>query len=163
MSHGVVTRNFGRNSQWRKATVRSLAQALLINEQIRTTHAKAKEAQQITEKLITLGKKGSLAARRQALTILNDTEVIRKLFAEIAPRFQGRNGGYTRVLHDGVRAGDSARMSILELVELSQKKKDKLKPADAEKKPAAISDETQGKKGPAGAAQKSKGAKKSDG
>jgi large subunit ribosomal protein L17 len=148
MSQGVVTRNFGRNSQWRKATVRSLAQALLTNERIRTTHAKAKETQRIAEKLITLGKKGSLAARRRALSILNDTTVIRQLFSEIAPRFQSRNGGYTRVLHDGVRAGDSAKMSIIELVELSQKKKDQLKPADAEKKPAA---------------QSSKSAKKSDG
>ena len=166
MSHAVLTRNFGRNSSWRKATVRSLAQALLRNEQIRTTHAKAKETQRVADRLITLGKNGSLAARRKALSILNDTLVVRQLFAEIAPRFQNRKGGYTRVLHYGARPGDNARMSVIELVELSQKKKDRLfKTATAVKKGQASkadSEGTQGKEGPAGAAAKGKSRKKSD-
>ncbi len=118
MAHAVRTRNFGRNKSWRKATVRSLAQALINRERIETTWAKAKETQRITERLITLGKKGSLHARRRAQSILNDVDGVRKLFTEIAPRFQNRAGGYTRVLRLGHRAGDAADMAWIELVEL---------------------------------------------
>lgn len=119
MAHAVHSRNFGRNSSWRKATVRSLAQALLTRERIRTTHVKAKEAQRFTERLITLGKDGTLAARRRAISLLADPAVVKRLFAEIAPRFQKRAGGYTRILHDSFRPGDGASMSVIELVELS--------------------------------------------
>ena len=118
MPHAAHTRDLGRNRSWRKATARSLAQALLKRERIKTTWAKAKEAQRITERLITLGKEGGLPARRRAQSILNDTDGVRKLFAEIVPRFQNRAGGYTRILHYGNRAGDGAAMAWIELVEL---------------------------------------------
>lgn len=118
MAHADRRRDFGRNKSWRKATVRSLAQALLKRERIQTTRAKAKEAQILTERLITLGKEGSLHARRRAVSILNDVDLVGRLFSEIAPRFKNRQGGYTRVLHNGTRAGDGAAMAWIELVEL---------------------------------------------
>lgn len=122
MPHAVQTRHFGRNTPWRKATVRSLAQALLKRERILTTRAKAKETQRLADRLITLGKDGSLSARRRAIAILNDVELVRRLFSEIAPRFSSRPGGYTRVLHAGHRNGDAAAMAVLELVEPSKPK-----------------------------------------
>jgi len=103
----------------------SLAQALIKSERIGTTLARAKEAQRLVEPLITLGKKGTLASRRRARQLLNDPILVRKLFAEVAPRFAKRAGGYTRILHDGIRAGDGARLVILELVELSEARKPK--------------------------------------
>ena len=118
MAHADRRRNFGRNKTWRKATVRDLAQALIKREQIQTTRAKAKEAQRLTERLITLGKAGSLSARRRAISILNDVDLVGRLFSEIAPRFKNRQGGYTRILHMGHRAGDGAEMAWIELVEL---------------------------------------------
>ena len=121
MGHAVHTRDLGRNRSWRKATVRSLAQALLTREQIRTTWPKAKEAQRLTERLITLGKENTLSARRRALSILADPAVVKRLFSEVAPRYGSRQGGYTRVLHNGTRAGDAAAMAVLELVERSPK------------------------------------------
>ena len=137
MPHAVQTRHFGRNTPWRKATVRSLAQALLKRERILTTRAKAKEAQRFTERLITLGKEGSLSARRRAIALLNDVDLVRRLFSEIAPRFSSRPGGYTRVLHAGHRNGDAAAMAVLELVELAPEKKSKPKEKGKEKeKPA---------------------------
>ena len=138
MAHAVHTRDLGRNRSWRKATARSLAQALLKRERIQTTWAKAKETQRITERLITLGKQGGLHARRRALSILNDSDGVHKLFAEIAPRFQNRSGGYTRVLHQGHRAGDGAQMAWIELVELGDQFKEKLKAkgAKSEKQPS---------------------------
>ena len=128
MRHSVHSQTLGRNRSWRKATARSLAQALLKRERIKTTWAKAKEAQRLTERLITLGKEGSLPARRRAQSILNDTDGVRKLFAEIAPRFQSRAGGYTRILHYGTRAGDRAQMAWIELVELGTQIKEKSAP-----------------------------------
>ena len=128
MRHAVHSQTLGRNRSWRKATARSLAQALLKRERIKTTLAKAKEAQRLTERLITLGKEGSLPARRRAQSILNDTDGVRKLFAEIAPRFQSRAGGYTRILHYGTRAGDRAEMAWIELVELGTQIKEKAAP-----------------------------------
>ncbi len=119
MPHATHTRNLGRSSSWRKATVQSLAQALLKHERIETTLARAKEAQRLVERLITLGKAESLAARRQAISILNDAQLVRRLFADVAPRFSTRSGGYTRILHQGYRVGDGASLAILELVELA--------------------------------------------
>ncbi len=148
MAHAVHSRDLGRNRSWRKATVQSLSQALLKYERINTTRAKAREAQRSVERLITLGKEGTLSARRHAAGLLNDPQLVRRLFLEIAPRFQNRAGGYTRVLHNGYRAGDSAEMAVIELVELApeqkaepkgkEKKEKKLKPAGKEKeeKPA---------------------------
>lgn len=131
MSHGVYTRNLGRNRSWRKATVRSLAQALLQREQINTTWPKAKEAQRMTERLITLGKKGTLSSRRQALRLLADPTLVKRLFSEVAPRYASRKGGYTRVLHNGTRVGDGASMAVVELVERAPEKKKPVKPAAA--------------------------------
>lgn len=136
MPHSVHSRDLGRNRPWRKATVRSLAQALLKGERMQTTLSKAKEAQRLTERLITLGKEGSLSARRRAQGILNDTDGTRKLFAEIAPRFQSRAGGYTRILHYGNRHGDGAKMAWIELVELGTPIKEKSKPKTSKQKPA---------------------------
>ena len=127
MPHRAVTRNLGRNASLRKATVRSLAQALLWHEQITTTLARAKEAQRLTERLITLGKSGSLAARRQAASLLVDPALVGRLFTEVAPRFSNRPGGYTRILHTGSRTGDGAATAVLELVERAAQTKEKPK------------------------------------
>lgn len=129
MGHAVTTRDLGRNQSWRKATVRSLAQALLTHEQIRTTWPKAKEAQRLTERLITLGKENTLSSRRQALGMLADPVLVKRLFSEVAPRYSARKGGYTRVLHNGFRPGDGASMAVLELVERAPEKKAPAKPS----------------------------------
>ncbi|MBI3317974.1 MAG: 50S ribosomal protein L17 [Candidatus Omnitrophica bacterium] len=117
MPHAVLTRRLGRSQSWRKATVQSLARALLKHERIETTLARAKEAQRLAERLITLGKSGSLPARRRAIALLNDPDLVGRLFSDLAPRFQTRSGGYTRILHRGFRSGDGASMALLELVE----------------------------------------------
>ncbi len=118
MRHAVYSRDLGRSRSWRKATVQSLAQALLIHERIQTTLARAKEAQRLAERLITLGKSGSLSARRRAVSLLRDPEVVDRLFRDVAPRFANRAGGYTRIFHGGYRPGDGASLAVLELVEL---------------------------------------------
>lgn len=118
MRHAVYSRDLGRSRSWRKATVQSLAQALLIHERIQTTLARAKEAQRLAERLITLGKSGSLSARRRAVSLLRDPEVVDRLFRDVAPRFAHRAGGYTRIFHGGYRPGDGASLAVLELVEL---------------------------------------------
>ena len=123
MPHAVATRRLGRSKSWRKATVRSLAQAVLKEERIRTTRAKAKEAQRLVERLVTMGKKGTLAARRRALSVLDDSGLVHRLFCEVAPRFQNRAGGYTRIFQQGFRQGDGASMAVLELVELSPERR----------------------------------------
>ena len=117
MRHLKKGRKLGTDASHRKAMLRSLATALLTNERIKTTEAKAKEARILCEKLITLGKRGDMHARRQAMGELGDKELVRKLFDDIAPRFEGRDGGYTRILKLGPRKGDSAPMVILELVD----------------------------------------------
>jgi large subunit ribosomal protein L17 len=138
MGHAVHTRDLGRNSGWRKATVRSLAQALLQRDRIHTTRARAKETQRLVERLITLGKEGSLSSRRQAIHLLSDGRVVRRLFAEVAPRFKGRSGGYTRIVRGGYRAGDAAAMAVIELVEIPLETQDK-KAAPAKKEPRGTS------------------------
>ena len=117
MRHGVAGRKLGRTSTHRKATFANMAVALITHEQIRTTLPKAKELRPVVEKLITLGKKGDLAARRRALSMLQDTTVAAKLFGPIAERYKGRNGGYCRVLRAGIRHGDTATMAVIELVD----------------------------------------------
>lgn len=123
MTHAVLTRNLGRRSSWRKATVLSLTQALFKFERIHTTLAKAKETRVFAERLITLGRSGTLAARRQAIRLLDDSRLVARLFDEVAPRFASRPGGYTRLLHDGYRDGDGSLMAVLELVEMAPAKK----------------------------------------
>jgi large subunit ribosomal protein L17 len=117
MRHGCAGRQFGRDSSHRKALLRMLVTALLKNEKIETTTAKAKEIRPLAEKMITLAKRGDLHARRQALSFIHDETVVSSLFTQIAPRFSSRNGGYTRIVPTRDRAGDAAPMAVIELVE----------------------------------------------
>src|SRR5574342_1229141 len=110
MRHGCAGRQFGRNSGHRKALLRTLVTSLLKNEKIETTIAKAKEIRPLAEKLITLAKRGDLHARRQAQSFIQDEGVVKGLFGDIAPRFTGRNGGYTRIVPTRMRMGDAAPM-----------------------------------------------------
>jgi large subunit ribosomal protein L17 len=107
----------GRNSAHRKALLRNMVTSLLDKERIETTDAKAKELRRVADRMITLGKRGDLHARRQALSVIRSKEVTSKVFEELADRFRERPGGYTRVLKVGRRTGDAAPMSIIELVE----------------------------------------------
>jgi large subunit ribosomal protein L17 len=117
MRHLKQGRKLGRTAAHRKALLRNLATALLEHDRIITTEAKAKELRRVADKLVTLGKRGDLHARRQALQVIRSNAVVRKLFDEIAPRFATRNGGYTRVLRLGYRPGDAAAMAVIELVD----------------------------------------------
>ncbi|MBI3452056.1 MAG: 50S ribosomal protein L17 [Rhodospirillales bacterium] len=117
MRHGVSGRKLNRTTSHRKATFANMAAALIRHEQISTTLPKAKELRPVVEKLITLGKRGGLHARRQVLSVLRDTELARKLFGPLAERYKERKGGYTRVLHAGMRHGDAADMAVIELVD----------------------------------------------
>ena len=116
MRHKVAGRKFDRSSSHRRAMFRNLVTALLDHEKIVTTEPKAKETRGFAEKMITLGKKGTLAARRQALAFIIDEKVVNKVFDELAPRYAERPGGYTRVVKLGPRPGDGAPMAQLELV-----------------------------------------------
>ena len=109
-------RKLGRDTSARKALFRSILTSFFKHERIETTEAKAKEISGLAEQLITLAKRGDLAARRQAIARLADEEVVRKLFDEIAAKYNDRQGGYTRILKIGPRRGDAAPMAILELV-----------------------------------------------
>ncbi len=117
MRHRWSGRKLNRTSSHRKAMFSNMAAALLKHEQIRTTLPKAKELRRVADRMITLGKRGNLHARRRALAALGDARLVRKLFGPLAERYKGRDGGYTRVLRDGFRYGDSAPMAIIELVE----------------------------------------------
>lgn len=112
----TTLRKLGRPTDHRKAMLRNQVTSLLEHGRIETTVQKAKETQRMAERMITLGKRGDLHARRQALAYIYDEEVVKKLFEEIAPNYAERNGGYTRVLKLGPRRGDAAEMAILELV-----------------------------------------------
>jgi large subunit ribosomal protein L17 len=117
MRHHKAGRKLGRDSAHRKALYANLAAALIEHGRIRTTQAKAKEARPIVEEMITLGKRGDVSAHRQAVAFLRSKSVAHKLFAEVAPRFADRPGGYTRIVRIGPRAGDAAPMAYLELVD----------------------------------------------
>lgn len=117
MRHGMSGRKLNRTSSHRKALLMNLANSLLKHEQIKTTLPKAKELKPYVEKIITLSKKGDLHNRKQAISILQDLEVVNKLFSEIAKRYENRNGGYTRIMKFGFRTGDTAPMAIIELVD----------------------------------------------
>ena len=110
------TRKLGKTSAQRKALLRQQVTDLLANGKIETTFYRAKEVQPVVEKMITLGKKGNLAAYRRAMAYVTKEEVVAKLFKEIAPKYADRNGGYTRVTRTGARRGDAAEMAIIELV-----------------------------------------------
>jgi large subunit ribosomal protein L17 len=116
MRHKVAGRKLSRSTEHRWALYRSQVTALLAHEKIVTTEAKAKEVRGLAEKMITLAKDGSLASRREALAFITDKKVVDKLFAEIAPGYADRSGGYTRLLKLGPRHGDSAPMVQIELV-----------------------------------------------
>ncbi len=118
MRHKVSGRKFDRASDERAALLRGLVTDLMRHERMKTTEAKAKEVRPLAEKMITLGKDGTVHARRQALAFMNDKDLVKKLFDEIAPRFAERAGGYTRIIKLGPRNGDGASMAQLELVEL---------------------------------------------
>jgi len=117
MRHGLSGRKLNRTSGHRRALFANLAVALIKHEQIKTTLPKAKDLRPVVEKLITLGKRGGLHARRQALSVLRDEAITRKLFGPIAERYKSRKGGYTRVLKAGFRYGDAAPMAVIELVD----------------------------------------------
>ena len=117
MRHRMSGRKLNRTSSHRKAMFSNMVTSLLDHEQITTTLPKAKELRRIADKMITLGKRGDLHARRQALSVIKDTEVVGKLFSSLAERYKERNGGYTRVLKAGNRYGDCAPMAVLELVD----------------------------------------------
>ena len=110
------TRKLGKTSTQRKALLRQMVTDLLENGKIETTFYRAKEVQPVVEKMITLGKKGNLAAYRRALAYITKEDVANKLFKEIAPKYAERNGGYTRVTRTGARRGDAAEMAVIELV-----------------------------------------------
>ena len=110
------TRKLGKTSTQRKALLRQQVTDLLENGKMETTFYRAKEVQPVVEKMITLGKKGDLAAYRKALSFITKEDVAKKLFNEIAPKYADRNGGYTRVTPTGARRGDAAEMAVIELV-----------------------------------------------
>ena len=122
MRHLKSGRQLSRNSSHRWALVRNLVTALLREEKIRTTDPKAKELRRWADRVITLGKQGTLHARRQALSIVQDKAVVKKLFDTIGPRFKDRPGGYTRIVKIGLRRGDAAPMSVIELVGADEQK-----------------------------------------
>ena len=117
MRHRMAGRKLNRTSQHRQMLFRNMAQALVKHEQIVTTLPKAKELRGVVDKLITLAKRGDLHARRQAHSRLRDDAMVTKLFEVLGPRYQERNGGYTRVLKAGFRYGDAAPMAVIELVD----------------------------------------------
>ncbi len=125
MRHGKSGRKLNRTASHRKAMFANMAAALVKHEQIVTTLPKAKELRSVVDKLITLGKRGDLHARRQAIARMRDKEQVSKLFDVLGPRYKDRNGGYTRVLKAGFRYGDSAPMAVIELVDRDESEKGK--------------------------------------
>ena len=117
MRHQRAGKKLGRDASHRKALYANLAGALIQHGRIKTTEAKAKAVKPVAEQMITLGRRGDLAARRQAIAFLRSTDVVHKLFAEVAPRFADRPGGYSRIVKIGPRQGDAAEMVYLELVD----------------------------------------------
>ena len=117
MRHGFRGRRFNRTTEHRKAMFANMAAALIKHEQIVTTLPKAKDLRPVVEKLITLGKRGDLHARRLAMSKLRDETMVKKLFDVLGKRYQHRNGGYTRVLKAGFRYGDNAPMAVIEFVD----------------------------------------------
>ena len=117
MRHNKSGKRLGRNSSHRAAMLRNMVTSLIEHEKITTTDIRAKELRKVAERMITLGKRGDLHARRQALQVIRDGKIVAKLFDLVAPRYKERQGGYTRILKLGMRAGDKASLSIIELVE----------------------------------------------
>ena len=116
MRHRIAGRKLGRTSSHRDAMLRNMVTSLLEQERIVTTVPKAKEARRVAEQMITLGKRGDMHARRQALSYIRSKAIVAKLFDELSSQYAERQGGYTRIIRTGTRAGDAAPMAILELV-----------------------------------------------
>jgi large subunit ribosomal protein L17 len=117
MRHGNAHRKLNRTAEHRKAMFANMCAALIKHEQIITTLPKAKDLRPIVEKLVTLGKRGDLHARRQAVAQMRDVEMVKKLFEVVGPRYKDRNGGYTRIIKAGFRYGDSAPIAVIEFVD----------------------------------------------
>ena len=117
MRHGKVHRKLNKKPQHRRAMFANMCASLIKHEQIMTTLPKAKELRPVVEKLITLGKKGDLAARRQAISEIRDVAQVKKLFEVLAPRYKERHGGYTRIMKAGFRYGDNAPRAVIEFVD----------------------------------------------
>ena len=117
MRHRKKGRQLGRNTKHRKALFRNLLTSLFEHERIETTEAKAKELRGLTDKIISLGKEGTLHARRRALSVLQSKAMVSKLFSDVAKRFENRSGGYTRTIKTRIRPGDAAEMVAIELIE----------------------------------------------
>jgi len=117
MRHGFRGRRFNRTAEHRQAMFANLAQALIKHEQITTTLPKAKDLRPVVEKLVTLGKRGDLHARRQAIAQIKDVALVGKLFSVLGPRYKERNGGYTRIMKAGFRFGDNAPLAVIEFVD----------------------------------------------
>ena len=117
MYHGRAKRRFNRTAEHRKAMFANMSQALIKHEQIVTTLPKAKDLRPVVEKLVTLGKRGDLHARRQAIAEIKDVQLVKKLFDVLGPRYKERHGGYCRVLKAGFRKGDNAAMAVIEFVD----------------------------------------------
>jgi len=133
MGQGKFGSKLGRTTSHRKAMLRTMVTSLLKYEKIQTTDMKAKELKKVADKMITLGKRGDLHARRQAASYVREREVVGKLFSEMSERYKDRAGGYTRIVKSGYRAGDNAPMSIIEFVRNAEAEKPKKK-ASAPKK-----------------------------
>ena len=125
MRHGKVHRKFNRTAEHRKAMFANMCAALIKHEQITTTLPKAKDLRPVVEKLVSLAKKGGLAARRQAIAEMRDVAQVKKLFEVLGPRYKDRNGGYTRIMKAGFRYGDSAAMAVIEFVDRDEDAKGK--------------------------------------
>jgi large subunit ribosomal protein L17 len=123
MRHGKVHRKLNRTAEHRKAMFANMCAALIKHEQITTTLPKAKELRPIVEKLVTLGKRGGLHARRQAISQIRDVDLVKKLFDVLGPRYKERQGGYTRVLKAGFRYGDNAPIAVIEFVDRDESAK----------------------------------------
>jgi large subunit ribosomal protein L17 len=140
MRHAIAHRKLGRNPGHRKALLRNMMNALVRSERIETTIAKAKEVRRLADRLITLGKQDDTHARRRTFSLLSDKENTEKIFSGLAARFVGREGGYTRIIRTGYRAGDGSEMAILEYLPAEEKKaktkRGKKKTAGAKAKPA---------------------------
>ena len=137
MRHLAQGRKLGRTTAHRRAMLRNLVTSFLEKERVVTTVAKAKEARPLAEKMITLAKRNTLHARRQALAFVTKESVVRKLFDKLGPRFSERPGGYTRIVKTGPRAGDGADMAVLEMIGTEFKPKEKKKKDVKEKAKAA--------------------------
>ena len=125
MKHRIKGKKLNRTSSHRKSLLKNMSQALIKHEQIITTLVKAKTLKPYFDKLITIGKKGNLSARRQAISKVGDIKLVEKLFSTLAKRYESRNGGYSRVLKAGFRYGDAAPMAVIELIDRDEEARGK--------------------------------------